>query len=95
MPRALALTFLMLVTLCGSAQAQTAAPDRPVRADCPSGVGPNAPAVGRESHMIALFRGAEIRGHAIRTDQTVAIAHQFVLRTVFDFGLKIRLFQEW
>ena len=50
MPAKIALALLftgMLWTV--AAQAQTTGPDRPQRADCPPGVGANAPGVGRDS----------------------------------------------
>ena len=54
---------LLLGTLAGiPAQAQTAARDRPARADCPPGAGPNAPAVGRESNKTLSDQLADSKG---------------------------------
>jgi hypothetical protein len=62
MPRAFALTFLVLAALCGFAQAQGVAPDRPGRVECPPGAGPNAPAVGGESNKTLSDQLAQSKG---------------------------------
>jgi len=50
MPRKVLLTLLFTGSLgVMIAQAQTAVPDRQPRADCPPGVGTNAPSVGRDA----------------------------------------------
>ena len=54
---------LLLGTLGGiPAQAQTAPPDQPTRADCPPVAGPNAPAVGRESNKTLSDQLADSKG---------------------------------
>ena len=63
MPRILSAMFLLLGALGGmSAQAQTAAPQPPARADCPPGAGPNAPAVGRDSNKTLSDQLAASKG---------------------------------
>ena len=62
MPRASALAFLILATLSGFAQAESAAPNPSARVDCPPGAGPNAPAVGRESNRTLSDQLAQSKG---------------------------------
>ena len=54
--------LLLLGTVCGLAQAQTTVPERPPRADCPPGAGPNAPAVGRDSKQSLSDQLAQSKG---------------------------------
>ena len=62
MPRALLVTFLMLASFCGFAQAESAAPSPATRADCPPGAGSNAPTVGRESQKTLSDQLAQSKG---------------------------------
>ena len=62
MPRALSFIVLVLCILGGGAGAQTVVPERPARADCPPGVGSNAPAVGRESNKTLSDQLAQSKG---------------------------------
>ncbi|TMJ05743.1 MAG: hypothetical protein E6G97_02160 [Alphaproteobacteria bacterium] len=63
MLRIVLLALLLVATPAGIlAQAQTAAPERPVGADCPPGAGPNAPAVGRESNKTLSDQLAASKG---------------------------------
>src|SRR4051794_36027933 len=63
MLRSFAVTLLLFGTLgCFAAQAQTAAPERPSRAECPPGAGPNAPSVGRDSNRTLSDQLAESKG---------------------------------
>jgi hypothetical protein len=61
MPRRLLLALFTLTTL-SLAQAQTPAPERPARVDCPPGTGPNAPGVGRESNRTLCDQLADSKG---------------------------------
>jgi hypothetical protein len=63
MPRRLLLA-LLFTGMVGAAvaQAQTTAPDRPQRADCPPGVGANAPSVGRDSKSNLSDQLAQSKG---------------------------------
>jgi len=63
MGRALSLALVLLGTFSLQTQAQTAAPERPLRADCPPGVGgSNAPAIGRESNRTLSDQLADSKG---------------------------------
>lgn len=62
MPRKLLLALVIGALGASAAQAQTAAPDRQQRADCPPGVGANPPSVGRESKSTLSDQLAESKG---------------------------------
>jgi hypothetical protein len=63
MPRALSFITVVLCVLGSvAAQAQTVVPEPPARADCPPGVGSNAPAVGRESNKNLSDQLAQSKG---------------------------------
>src|SRR2546423_189316 len=61
--RRLSFAFLLLGTFGTlAAQAQPAAPERPLRADCPPGAGPNSPSIGRDSSRTLSDQLAESKG---------------------------------
>ena len=57
------LALLLLATLASlAAQAETATPERPPRAECPPGTGANPPSVGRDSNRTLSDQLAESKG---------------------------------
>lgn len=64
MPHILSVLLAVLLATCGSitAQAQTPVPQRPARADCPPGAGPNAPAIGRDTNKTLSDQLAQSKG---------------------------------